>query len=169
MSKRPQTVALVAFGAILVQGCAHDLGKHCSYSKSLSLATADSESLGIVVGAPADSLGDKPFVMLHTPSQEDQEMALQLNLVPASILWPNSLDESRCRGLVWRTYRVKTDSEQWKAFWGRPRPLAIEFELAVFKDSLDSKSFSLPFRSFAVAWVDATTGEPIQWCGCYRT
>jgi len=66
MNKRPLAVALSALGAVLLEACVYsDLGDHCSFSASQSLAMADSNSLGVVIGAPANRVTDAPFAMLY--------------------------------------------------------------------------------------------------------
>jgi len=108
-------------------------------------------------------------MMLYSPSMEHKEEAIKVDLIAAAIPWPSELDESRCRTLDWRTYRVEIDPEQWQEFWNRPGFISIEMRLGYTDASAKSGRSLMPLRSFAMAWVDATTGEPIVSCGCYHT
>ena len=106
---------------------------------------------------------------LYTPSIEHQEAALKVELVAAAIPWPSALDETRCRDLDWRTYRVEIDPEQWQAFWNRPGFIRFEGGLGYTDHSAKPGKSLMPLRSFAMAWVDTTSGEAIMSCGCYQS
>ncbi len=109
-----------------------------------------------------------PYLMFYSPSMESQEVSVRVNLIPAAIPWPSELDETRCRGLDWRTFRVETDSGDWKAFWDNRRfEIEMRFGFTDSSRQLPAKSF-LSLRSFAIAWVDLETGRPIMSCGCYE-
>jgi len=164
MSSRTSAFALFAV-ATLLQACTfRSLGDYCNYSNSSSLPESDTTSLGVVLGAPPDRIGDSPYIRFYTPSVEKSDVTLELKLIPAQLPLPDSLDESPCGGLDWRTYRVTTDSDQWRTFWSLPRPLAISTVVG----PLDSMA---PLRSsrFAFAFVNTATAEVIMSCGCYWT
>ena len=143
-----------------------DLSDYCHFSVSPSLVEADGRSLGVVLGAPRELLGDSPTLAIYTSSVADSEASVQLELVEAPIPWPEQLDETPCGDLDWRTYAVSTDPEQWKAFWSRPRPTQFQFQLGF--PGLDSPR-RLHAKSFAVAVVDTRSGTVLKSCGCYWT
>ena len=108
MTKRPATVTMSVLVAVLLQSCvASNLNKYCSFSVSPSLRKADSKTLGVVLGQPGVAAIEAPYLMFYSPSMEHQEAAIRANLVAAAVPWPSALDETRCRYLDWRTYRVK--------------------------------------------------------------
>ena len=166
MSRRLDALAVFVVGVVALQACTtKDLGDFCSYSDS-DWSKVDSSSLGVVMGAPANRFVDIPFIMLYTPSQAKPQVTLELKLTPAAMPWPNSLDETPCKGLDWRTFRVAVDADQWAKLWSLPRtlPLPFEFDIA-FSNSM------APMRthSFGVALVNAATNEVLMSCGCYQT
>ena len=165
------TVAISCFvTATLLEGCVvSDITRYCSFTASPSLRDADSETLGVVLGWPGAARIEDPYMSLYSPSIEQQETALKVPLVAAAVPWPSDLDESRCRDLDWRTYKVAIDSEQWRAFWNRPGFVEFEGGLGYTDHSAKPGTSFLPLRSFAMAWVDTATGKPIMSCGCYQS
>lgn len=163
MSRRLHAFVAVMVGAVPLQACTTtNLGDFCSGS---DLARVDSNSLGVVLGAPANRFAESPpFIMLYTPSQAQPQATLHLRLTPAPMPWPNSLDETPCRGVDWRTFQVAVDPDHWARFWALPRPLSVEGGIG-FSDS------TAPLRTtrFGVALVNAATAEVLMSCGCYRT
>lgn len=154
--------ALVALGAGLIQGCATaNLGEYC---RGTELANADTASLAVVMGAPADSFSASPFIAFHTPSRAEPTASLLLHLKPAATSWPTGLDETPCRGLDWRTFTVEVEPDQWTQFWTLPRPLQLETAIG-FADTLSS----LRTSRFGVALIDGSTGKTLLSCGCYWT
>jgi hypothetical protein len=162
MSRRSHAFAVLVVGAVTLPACTTtNLGDFCSGS---DLAKVDSSSLGVVLGAPADRFAESPpFIVLYTPSQAQPEATLHFKLTPAPIPWPNSLDETPCKGFDWRTFQVAVDPDQWARFWALPRPLAVEGGIA-FSDSIAS----LRTKRLGVALVNAATSEVLISCGCYR-
>lgn len=170
MSRRLATIVLCVLSAMLLQSCiTSNLTKYCSFSASPSLRKADSKSLGVVLGWPGVARIEAPYVMLYSPSMEHQEVAIRVNLVAAAIPWPSALNETRCRDLDWRTYRVEIDPEQWQEFWNRPGFISIEARLGYMDPSAKPGRSLMSLRSFAMAWIETTTGESIMSCGCYHT
>jgi hypothetical protein len=164
MSRRLDALAVFVVGAVTLQACTtSDLSRSCSWSDS-DLSKVDTSSLGVVLGAPANRFLETPFIMLSTPSPANPQAKLELKLTPAPMLWPNSLDETPCKGLDWRTFRVAVDADQWAELWALPRPLLVHWDLA-FSNSMAP----LRTKSFGVALVNAATGEVHMSCGCYRT
>jgi hypothetical protein len=159
----PRLASALALSAVaLLQACTYySLGDFCTFSDSAPFPKSTS-SLGIVLAAPPGRIGEPPDVTLYRPSRENAEASLQLDVVAAPLPWPSSLDESRCKGVDWRTYRVETDADQWDTFWSQAPPFQIEGAVGSF-DSMKR----LPTTAFAFTIVDATTGEPIMSCGCY--
>jgi hypothetical protein len=155
---------LVAFAVCtgLLNGCvAANLGKYC---KGAGFANVASSSLAVVLGAPADRITDLPIVSFYSPTQAEPKAILQLNLTPAAMHWPADLDETPCKGLDWRTFRVEIEPEEWKKFWSLPRPMPAELGIAAF-DSM------APLRKteFGIAIVDTAAGRILMSCGCYWT
>lgn len=169
MTRRPAAATLALLGAVLIEGCVvSDLTRYCSFSASPSLRNADSKTLGVILGWPGVAGIEEPYMMLYSPSMEQQEAALRVDLVAAAIPWPSDLNETRCRDLDWRSYRAEIDPGHWQAFWNRPGFVRIEGRLGYTDHSAKPGRSFMPLRSFAMAWVDATTGEPIVSCGCYQ-
>lgn len=162
MSHRLHAFAVIVVGAVPLQACTTtNLGQFCSGS---DLTSVDSGSLGVVLGAPANRFAESPpFIMLYTPSQAKPQATLHLKLTPAPIPWPNSLDETPCKGADWRTFQVAVDPDQWARFWALPRPLLVEGGIG-FLDSVTP----LRTTSFGVALVNAATAEVLISCGCYE-
>ena len=160
MSRRSHALSVFVLGASSLQGCVTtNLYDYCSFG---DLADVNPDSLGVLLGAPADRFNDSPFVILYTPSEVEPVATLKLMLEPAPVLWPQDLDETPCKGVDWRTFRVATNLEQWTQFWALPRPLSVSSGIA-FLDSMEP----LPISEIAVAMVDAATGETLMSCGCY--
>jgi hypothetical protein len=167
MSRSEHRVVAISLAMVLLASCTSlNLSEHCHFSTSPSLVEADSKSLGVIFGAPRDFLSNAPTLAIYSPSMANSEASVTLELVEAPIPWPEELDETPCGDLDWRTYAVSTDSEQWKAFWSRPRPVQFQFQLGF--PGLNSPR-RLPAASFAVALVDTSSGTVLKSCGCYWT
>ncbi len=166
MSRRLDALAVFVMGVVALQACTtKDLGDFCSYSDS-DLSKVDSSSLGVVMGAPANRFVDTPLIMLYTPSQAMPQVTLEFKLTPAVMPWPNSLDETPCKGVDWRTFRVAVDADQWAKLWSPPRDLPKPVEWSV---AFSNSMAPLRTHSFGVALVNAATSEVLMSCGCYRT
>ena len=160
MSRKSHKLLTLVLGASSLNGCVTtNLYDYCSFG---DLAGANPESLGVLLAAPADRFNDSSFIMLYTPSETEPVSTLKLALEPARMLWPQNLDETPCRGVDWRTFRVETDSDQWAEFWALPRPLPVKWGFG-FLNSMEP----LPISEIAVAMVDVATGETLMSCGCY--
>ena len=87
-----------------LQGCvAAQLGDYCRGS---GLAEVDGSSVGLILGARAHRFAGSPRATFRNPSVADPQMSLELKLSPATLPWPAELDETPCKGLDWRTFRV---------------------------------------------------------------
>ena len=145
-----------------LQGCvAAQLGDYCRGSR---LAEVDGSSVGLILGAPAHRFTGSPRATFHNPSAADPQMSLELKLSPATLPWPADLDETPCKGLDWRTFRVEVDANQWSQFWALPRPMQFEGGIEV-TDTTEP----LRMREFGFAFVDVATGKILMSCGCYWT
>jgi hypothetical protein len=170
VTKRRAGAASTVLCAVLLQACViSDVTRFCSFSASPSLREANRKSLGIVLGWPGAARMEDAYVMLYSPSMAQPELTLRVDLVAAAIPWPSELDETRCRKLDWRTYRVQIDPEKWGELWNRPGFVSFETGFAYTDPSASPGKSLVSLKSFAMAWVDTTTGEPIMSCGCYHT
>jgi hypothetical protein len=155
-----RVLAVIIAGAIPLQACT-TTNAGCF---GTDLAGADSGSLEVVLGLPSSRFADSTFIVLYSPSQATPQATLELELTPAPMPWPNSLDETPCGGMDWRTFRIVVDPDDWTRFWALPRPMPFEARIG----SLNSMA---PLRAnrFGVALVDTTTAEIRMACGCFRT
>jgi hypothetical protein len=165
MFHRLRAVGVLMLGAVSLQACIYrSLGDFCSGSDS-DPTKIDSSSLEVVLGAPANRFADSlPFIMLYTPSQAQPQATLHLKLTPAPLPWPDGLDETPCKGIDWRTYRVAVDPDQWARFWALPRPLPVEGGIA-FENSMAP----LRMNRVGIALLNSATTEVLMSCGCYHT
>ena len=162
MSDRSYVVTAVAFSGSLMVGCATMNLPHC-VSRS-ELMSTDTTALSVVLGAPAHRFSDSPFVTFYRPSQARADFTLQLKLEPAPTPWPANLDETPCKGLDWRTFRVAVSRDQWLEFWSPPDSSELSIGIA----SLDSTQ-PLRLNQFAFALIDTATSKPLVSFGCYWT
>jgi len=162
MSPGHRVIVTFALTALALQGCiAAKLGDYC---KGVGFADVDSSSLGLVLGAPTHRFTDSSFFEIYSPSQAEPTAVLRLKLTPTALPWPADLDETPCKGLDWRTFRVEVESEQWTRFFSLPRPMRFEGHIGVFDSTAP-----LPMSEFGFAIVDVATGKALMSCGCYWT
>jgi hypothetical protein len=162
MSTGRRTFAVLALCASSMQGCvAAKLGDYC---KGSELAKVDSSSVGLILGAPSHRFTDAPNATFFSPSQTQPQAVLELALSPAPLPVPADLDETPCRGLDWRTFRVEVDPNQWSAFWSLPRPTP-------FEGGIGATDTTAPLRmhEFGFAFVEVASGKVLMSCGCYWT
>jgi hypothetical protein len=160
LSAKRSVTAIV--GIATLQACAStNLGNSCSTPR---MEQVNSSALGIVLGVSSHRTLEAPFIVFDTPSQAQSQATLQLELKPAQLALPASLDETPCSGLDWRTYTVGVGSEDWQHFWGRPQPMPIEVGIGLWE-------FVIPFRSseFGLAIVNTDSSAVVMACGCYGT
>jgi hypothetical protein len=159
MSRRSHAIAFLVVGAVPLQGCiTANVGCYGS-----GPTRADSGSLGVVLGAPSNRFAEsQPFIVLYSPSQAEPQELLELKLIPASILWPGSLDETPCEGIDWRTFRVSVDPVQWARFSELPQPSTFEARIGFLESATPLRS-----KTFGVASVDTASAEVFMSCGCY--
>ena len=162
MSRRSTALAVIALGAGSLLGCATTDLPHCV--SRAELLDVDTTALTVVLGAPAHRFSESPFVTFYRPSRASPESTLQLKLEPASAPWPASLDETPCKGLDWRTFRVVVSRDHWLDFWSPPESP----ELGIGVASLDSME-PLRISQFAFALIDTATSKPLVSFGCYWT
>jgi hypothetical protein len=162
MSTRLRSVVVMALTAISIQGCvAAKLGDYCQGS---GLAKAYASSVGLVLGAPAHRFTESPKVTFFSPSRAEPQATLEFDLSPTEMPWPTGLDETPCKGLDWRTFRVEVDAGQWLQFWSLPRPTPFEGGISV-----TTTTAPLRMHEFGFAFVDSSTGKVLMSRGCYWT
>jgi len=162
MSTRSRSVVALALFASSLQGCvAAKLGDYCQGS---GLAKADASSVGLILGAPAHRFTGSPQATFFSPSRAEPQAALELTLSPAVLPWPADLDETPCKDLDWRTFRVEVDPAQWSRFWSLPHPTPFEGGISV-----TNTTAPLRMHEFGFAFVDVSSGKALMSCGCYWT
>src|SRR5262245_32082271 len=162
MSRELRSLAAFALCGSSLQGCA--TANLVDYCKGAGLAKADSSALGLVLGAPTDRFTEPPFAAFYSPSEAEPIVTLRLHLRSAAVPWPDELDETPCKGLDWRTFRVTVEPEQWTRFWSMPRPMPFEGGIG-----LNGSMAPLRMAEFGFAFVDLATGKSLMSCGCYWT
>lgn len=162
MAPRSRATVALALCASALQACtAANLGEYCEGS---GLASVDRSSLGLVLGAPRNRFTESPTFALYSPSWAKPDAVLQLNLEATSLPWPADLDETPCKGLDWRTFRVEVDSDQWARFLSLPRPIRVEGHIGVTDSAVP-----LRMPEFGFVLVNVATGKAVMSCGCYWT
>ena len=162
MSTRSRTITVITLCAGSLQGCvAAQLGDYC---KGSGLAKVDGSSVGLILGAPANRFTESPRATFYSPPQAQPRASLELTLSPTALPWPADLDETPCKGLDWRTFRVEVDPHQWSQFWSLLRPMQFEGGIGV-----TDTAAPLRMREFGFAFVDVTTDKVLMSCGCYWT
>jgi hypothetical protein len=162
-----KTFTLATCAIPVLVGCVHvDVSGYCKYSEKLRLRDADPNSLAFVLGAPEDLVIDETFIKLYSPSTDDPKFSVQLDLQLHSERWPSGLNESRCTGVNWRTYDVSADASQWESFWRDAPHQSNQFQFGLIFPKTE-KTTKVRLRSFGLAVVDGSSGDPFMSCGCY--
>ncbi len=160
MPSQRNALIAVATSLISLQGClATDL-PHCV--SRADLLSADTQTSNVIVGVPAERLPETPYVTISRKSNAASVNALQLKLIPASVPWPTDLDESSCKGLDWRTFRVEVERDSWEQFWTPTDPPQVSLAIG-----LSDSGAPLQLNRFAFALVGGETSTPLISFGCY--
>lgn len=159
---RFRSIVALALFASSAQGCV--AARLADYCKGSGLATADASSIGLILGAPAHRFAESPRLALFSPTQAEPQAALNFDLLPTALPWPAGLDETPCKGLDWRTFRVEVDPGQWSQFWSLTRPTPFEGGISV-----TDTAAPLRMREFGFAFVDVSRDEVLMSCGCFWT
>lgn len=149
-------------GVSSLSGCAVTDLPHC-VSRAAMLG-ADTKTLNVILGMPAQHVAESPFVTISRSGDLAAGNALELKLVDAPAPWPADFDETRCKGLDWRTYRVEVDQETWNQFWTPADPPQISLGLGLAESTV-----AIPRNKFAFALVSGDTSKPLISMGCYWT
>ena len=154
-----------AIRVLLIAGCcagcvAVDPASTCVDLPSSLLQDVDVDDLSVIIGAPPGSFS-APQVVIQTYANDALLSSVWLRASTAPHPMPETIDESECDGVDWKSYSLSIDQGNWGDLWANPNAS----KMSVIVVPADSKRW-IRVNQFGMILTNGPHAESLMSCGC---